>query len=65
MENGDQLETITMSPGMHQMIMQGAPGDQPQILQVVNLKDATLLSKAMEAISAGNVKSEDTIIMEQ
>ncbi|XP_030378355.1 DNA-binding protein Ewg [Scaptodrosophila lebanonensis] len=64
-ENGDQLETITMSPGMHQMMIQGAPGQEPQLVQVVSLKDATLLSKAMEAINSGNVKAEDTIIMEQ
>ncbi|XP_061397022.1 DNA-binding protein Ewg isoform X2 [Musca vetustissima] len=64
-ENGDQLETINISPGMHQMMIQGAPGEQPQVLQVVSLKDATLLSKAMEAINSGNVKADDTIIMEQ
>ncbi|EDW43685.1 GM19046 [Drosophila sechellia] len=61
----DQLETITMSPGMHQMMIQGGHGQEPQLVQVVSLKDATLLSKAMEAINSGNVKSEDTIIMEQ
>nr|XP_036227827.1 DNA-binding protein Ewg isoform X13 [Bactrocera oleae] len=64
-ENGEQLETITVSPGMQQMLIQGAPGTEPQVLQVVSLKDATLLSKAMEAITGGNVKAEDTIIMEQ
>lgn len=64
-ENGDQLEAITVSPGMHQMMIQGAPGQEPQVLQVVSLKDATLLSKAMEAITSGNVKADDTIIMEQ
>ncbi|EDW65884.2 ewg [Drosophila virilis] len=64
-ENGDQLETITVSPGMHQMMIQGGPGQEPQLVQVVSLKDATLLSKAMEAINSGNVKAEDTIIMEQ
>ena len=64
MENGDQLETINLSPGMHQMLLQGGPGQEPQVLQVVSLKDATLLSKAMEVMSSGNVKAEDTIIME-
>lgn len=64
-ENGDQLETINLSPGMHQMMIQGGPGQEPQLVQVVSLKDATLLSKAMEAINSGNVKAEDTIIMEQ
>jgi len=47
------------------MMIQGGPGQEPQLVQVVSLKDATLLSKAMEAINSGNVKAEDTIIMEQ
>ncbi|XP_068152708.1 DNA-binding protein Ewg-like isoform X1 [Drosophila tropicalis] len=61
-DNSDQLETITVSPGMHQMMIQGGPGQEPQLVQVVSLKDATLLSKAL---GTGNVKAEDTIIMEQ
>uniref|UniRef100_A0A1A9VWZ7 Nrf1_activ_bdg domain-containing protein n=1 Tax=Glossina austeni TaxID=7395 RepID=A0A1A9VWZ7_GLOAU len=64
-ENGDQLETITVSPGVHQMMIQGAPGQEPQVLQVVSLKDGTLLSKAVEVITSGNVKGDETIIMEQ
>lgn len=56
-ENGDGLETITVSPGMHQMMIQGPPGTEPQVLQVLSLKDATVLTKAMAAIS--DVKNED------
>lgn len=61
MENGDHLETITVSPGMHQMMIQGPPGSEPQVLQVLSIKDATALTKAMEAIT-NNVKSEETMI---
>lgn len=43
MDNGDGMETITVSPGMHQMMIQG----EPQVLQVLSLKDAQMLSKAM------------------
>ncbi|CAD7086732.1 unnamed protein product [Hermetia illucens] len=60
-ENGDHLETITVSPGMHQMMIQGPPGSEPQVLQVLSIKDATALTKAMEAIT-NNVKSEETMI---
>lgn len=42
-ENGDGMETITVSPGMHQMMIQG----EPQVLQVLSLKDAAMLTKAM------------------
>lgn len=38
---------------MHQMLMQGSHGNEPQVLQVVSIKDATLLSKAMEVITSG------------
>lgn len=57
MENGDGMETITVSPGMHQMMIQGAPGTEPQILQVLSIKDASMLTKAMAAIT--EVKDED------
>ncbi|KAL5277538.1 NRF1 family protein [Megaselia abdita] len=36
-ENGDQMETITVSPSMHQMLMQGSHGNEPQVLQVFQL----------------------------
>ncbi|XP_059621471.1 DNA-binding protein Ewg isoform X5 [Phlebotomus argentipes] len=57
-ENGEGMETITVSPGMHQMLqIQGAPGTEPQVLQVLSLKDATVLTKAMAAIT--EVKGDD------
>uniref|UniRef100_A0A336KUX5 CSON015445 protein n=1 Tax=Culicoides sonorensis TaxID=179676 RepID=A0A336KUX5_CULSO len=59
-ENGDgQLETITVPNGMHQMMIQGANGEH-QVLQVLSLKDATSLTKAMAAMS--EVKSDDHTI---
>lgn len=56
------METITVSPGMHQMMIQGPPGTEPQVLQVLSLKDATALTKAMQAMQ--DIKTEDgTTIM--
>lgn len=61
-ENGDGLETITVSQGMHQMMIQGPPGTEPQVVQVLSLKDAAALSKV---ISGMEVKTEDgTTIIE-
>ncbi|XP_055388636.1 DNA-binding protein Ewg isoform X3 [Condylostylus longicornis] len=57
-ENGEHMETITISPGMQQIMVQG-PNNEPQVLQVLSLKDATVLTKAMEGI---NVKNEDIMI---
>uniref|UniRef100_T1GXT4 Uncharacterized protein n=1 Tax=Megaselia scalaris TaxID=36166 RepID=T1GXT4_MEGSC len=57
------METITVSPGMHQMLMQGSNGNEPQVLQVVSIKDATLLSKAMEVITSG--KADEIQMIEQ
>lgn len=51
------METITVSPGMHQMMIQGPPGTEPQVLQVLSLKDATALTKAMAAMQ--DIKTED------
>ena len=62
MDNGEGMETITVSPGMHQMMIQGPPGTEPQVLQVLSIKDATVLTKAMAAIS--DVKHEETTILE-
>uniref|UniRef100_A0A182MLK6 Nuclear respiratory factor 1 NLS/DNA-binding dimerisation domain-containing protein n=1 Tax=Anopheles culicifacies TaxID=139723 RepID=A0A182MLK6_9DIPT len=61
-ENGETMETITVGPGMHQMMIQGPPGSEPQVLQVLSLKDASVLTKAMAAIS--DVKGEETTIIE-
>lgn len=42
---------------MHQMMIQGPPGTEPQVLQVLSLKDATVLTKAMAAMQ--DIKTED------
>lgn len=62
-DNGDGLETITVhGSGMHQMMIQGPPGTEPQVVQVLSLKDAAALSKV---ISGMEVKTEDgTTIIE-
>lgn len=62
MDNGDGMETITMSPGMHQMMIQGPPGTEPQVLQVLSIKDANALTKAMAAMN--DVKHEEGTIIE-
>lgn len=61
-ENGDGYETISMSPGMHQMMIQGPPGTEPQMVQVLSLKDATALTKAMATISEVKHEGGTTII---
>ncbi|GLV37616.1 erect wing [Carabus blaptoides fortunei] len=63
--NGSEnMETMTVTPGItHQMMIQGSGNDPPQVLQVLSLKDATVLTKAMASI--GDVKSEETIIGDQ
>ncbi|XP_035783882.1 DNA-binding protein Ewg-like isoform X6 [Anopheles albimanus] len=61
-ENGETMETITVGPGMHQMMIQGPPGSEPQVLQVLSLKDASVLTKAMAAMT--EVKGEEATIIE-
>lgn len=39
---------------MHQMMIQTGPGQEPQVLQVLSIKDATVLTKAMQAIHEKN-----------
>ncbi|XP_076262461.1 DNA-binding protein Ewg isoform X1 [Rhynchophorus ferrugineus] len=63
--NGDNMETLTVTPSglnTHTMMIQGSGGDAPQVLQVLSLKDATVLTKAMQGIT--DVKTEETIISE-
>lgn len=61
-DNSDGLETITMSPSMHQMMIQGPPGTEPQVVQVLSLKDAAALTKVISGI---DIKNEDgTTIIE-
>lgn len=62
MDNVDGMETITMSPGMHQMMIQGPPGTEPQMLQVLSIKDANALTKAMSQMH--EVKHEEGTIIE-
>lgn len=60
------METLTVAPGgltTHSMMIQGAGGEGPQVLQVLSLKDATVLTKAMQGIT--DVKTEETIIGDQ
>ncbi|KAJ8736012.1 hypothetical protein PYW08_006668 [Mythimna loreyi] len=45
-QNGEGLETISMGGGVAQVMLQG--GGEAQVLQVLSLKDATVLSKAMQ-----------------
>lgn len=56
MDASDGMETITVSPGM---MIQGAPGTETQVLQVLSLKDATALTKAINAMNEG--KKDDMI----
>lgn len=42
-QNGDTIETIAMGGGVAQMMMTS----DTQVLQVLSLKDATVLTKAM------------------
>lgn len=44
---------------MHQMMIQGPNGE---ILQVLNLKDATLLTKGIGSITTEELKNEDQIM---
>ena len=55
-ENGDGMETITLNGSNinQQMLIQGPNGE---ILQVINLKDATMISKALN--SGHELKADD------
>ncbi|VEN50270.1 unnamed protein product [Callosobruchus maculatus] len=59
---GDGMETLTVTPSgitTHSMMIQGSGNDGPQVLQVLSLKDATVLTKAMQGIA--DVKTEEII----
>ncbi|CAG4958400.1 unnamed protein product [Parnassius apollo] len=45
-QNGETLEAISMGSGVAQVMLQG--GGEAQVLQVLSLKDATVLTKAMQ-----------------
>lgn len=64
--NGDNMDTLTVTPSgitTHSMMIQSSGNDAPQVLQVLSLKDATVLTKAMQGIA--DVKTEETIISDQ
>ncbi|CAH1103603.1 unnamed protein product [Psylliodes chrysocephalus] len=64
--SGDNMDTLTVTPSgitTHSMMIQSSGGEAPQVLQVLSLKDATVLSKAMQGIA--DVKTEETIISDQ
>lgn len=64
--SGDTMETLTVTPGgltTHSMMIQSSGSDPPQVLQVLSLKDATVLTKAITGIS--DVKTEETILSDQ
>uniref|UniRef100_A0A1Y1M7F4 Nuclear respiratory factor 1 NLS/DNA-binding dimerisation domain-containing protein n=1 Tax=Photinus pyralis TaxID=7054 RepID=A0A1Y1M7F4_PHOPY len=64
--SGDTMETLTVTPGgltTHSMMIQSSGSDTPQVLQVLSLKDATVLTKAITGIS--DVKTEETILSDQ
>lgn len=64
--SSDGMETLTVTPGgltTHSMMIQSTGEGGPQVLQVLSLKDATVLTKAMASIA--DVKTEETIISEQ
>lgn len=42
-----------MSPGMHQMMIQG-PGGEPQVVQVLSLKDAAAFTKVIQGMDVKN-----------
>ncbi|CAH2102068.1 unnamed protein product [Euphydryas editha] len=48
-QNGEALEAISMGGGVAQVMLQG--GGEAQVLQVLSLKDATVLTKAMQVKS--------------
>nr|CAH7726364.1 unnamed protein product [Callosobruchus chinensis] len=59
---GDSMETLTVTPSgltTHSMMIQGSGNDGPQVLQVLSLKDATVLTKAMHGMA--DIKTEEII----
>lgn len=50
------METIALPNGMHQMMIQSS-NNEPQVLQVLSIKDAQALSKAVAAIT--EIKTDD------
>lgn len=65
-ENGVETITVTSSGNIvgHQMVAMGN-GNEPQVLQVLSLKDASVLSKAIAAQQAQNVTEVKTEITDE
>ncbi|CAG9796281.1 unnamed protein product [Diatraea saccharalis] len=49
-QGGEALEALSMGGGVAQVMLQG--GGEAQVLQVLSLKDATVLTKAMQQVKA-------------
>lgn len=61
--NSGEMETVTLTQGgLTPMMLQSTGDGQTQVLQVLSLKDATVLTKAM---GIADVKTEETIIGDQ
>jgi hypothetical protein len=59
-QNGEALEAISMGGGVAQVMLQG--GGEAQVLQVLSLKDATVLTKAMVCTISHLLTSESTLL---
>ncbi|XP_047529604.1 DNA-binding protein Ewg isoform X4 [Vanessa atalanta] len=57
-QNGETLEAISMGGGVAQVMLQG--GGEAQVLQVLSLKDATVLTKAMQVKSERDAVAADS-----
>ncbi|CAH2233221.1 jg2755 [Pararge aegeria aegeria] len=57
-QNGETLEAISMSGGVAQVMLQG--NGETQVLQVLSLKDATVLTKAMQVKSERDAVAADS-----
>lgn len=57
--SGDNVETLSGGLNGQQMLIQSSGSDGTQVLQVLSLKDATLLSGG--SFSAANIKREHLV----
>lgn len=54
-----EVETIVGTT--HQIVTMSTNGNEPQVLQVLSLKDAAALTKALSAQQDAEIKPEETI----
>lgn len=59
-QNGETLEALSMGGGVAQVMLQGVQGGDAQVLQVLSLKDATVLTKAMQVKSERDAVAADS-----